>query len=422
VFVDRARVVVEGGRGGKGAISFRREAHVPRGGPDGGDGGRGGDVVLYATPDLSTLADFRYRHRFKAGAGAAGAGRKKHGKAGASLRVPVPVGTVVKTESGETIADLAAPGEELLAARGGAGGLGNPHFATSTRRAPRIAEDGAPGEERAIELELKVLADVGLIGLPNAGKSTLLAALTRARPKIAPYPFTTLSPNLGVAVAGDREIVIADIPGLIEGAHRGAGLGEEFLRHVERTRVLVHVLDASREDPAQDARIIDAELAAYGHGLTEKPQIYALNKIDLPGVAERIPQIRSALPRPDAPAFSVSALTGQGCRELLEATAALLPRAVAPAAAATTPSERRITDRGRTRDWRVTRDGDTYRVSGERLERLASGIDWESPEALTYFQRLLERLGVDRELRRQGVREGDTVKVGRVELEWREAS
>ena len=421
MFVDRAKVVVEGGRGGKGVISFRREAHVPRGGPDGGDGGRGGDVVLYATSDLSTLADFRYRHRFKAGSGEAGGGRKKHGKAGEHLRIAVPLGTVVRSGD-EMIADLSAVGDEVVAARGGAGGLGNAHFATSTRRAPRIAEDGEPGQERAIDLELKLLADVGLVGLPNAGKSTLLAALTRARPKIAAYPFTTLTPNLGVAVVGDRELVIADIPGLIEGAHKGAGLGEEFLRHVERTRVLIHVIDVSRESAAEDARVIDAELAAYGHGLPEKPQLYALNKIDVPGARERVDEICSALPRPDAPAFAVSALTGEGCRELLEATAATVARIPVPPVTAATAPERRITHRGRARDWEVTRHGDAYLVRGARLERLARGIDWQSPDALTYFQRLLTTLGIDRELRRQGVREGDTVKVGTMELEWREAS
>ena len=421
MFVDHARVVVEGGRGGRGAISFRREAHVPRGGPDGGDGGRGGDVVLYATDDLSTLADFRYRHRFKATSGEGGAGRKRHGKAGAHLRIPVPVGTVLRSGD-EILADLSTPGDEVVAARGGVGGLGNSHFATSTRQAPRIAEDGEPGEERTIDLELKLLADVGLVGLPNAGKSTLLAALTRARPKIAAYPFTTLTPNLGVAVVGDRELVIADIPGLIEGAHKGAGLGEEFLRHVERTRVLIHVIDVSRDSAADDARVIDAELAAYGHGLTEKPQLYALNKIDVPGARERVDQVRPALPRPDAPAFAVSALTGEGCRELLEATGALVAHIPAPPITAPAVTERRITHRGRARDWEVTRQGDAYLVRGARLERLARGIDWQSPDALTYFQRLLSTLGIDRELRRQGVQEGDTVKVGTMELEWREAS
>ncbi len=421
MFVDRARVVAEGGRGGRGAISFRREAYVPRGGPDGGDGGKGGDVVCFATPSLATLADFRYKRSLKAKAGGAGAGRKRHGRAGPDLRVPVPVGTLVKDARGDVIADLTEAGAEVVIARGGAGGAGNAHFATSTRRAPRIAQDGEPGDERSVELELKLLADVGLVGMPNAGKSTLLAALTRARPKIAAYPFTTLSPNLGVAVVGDREVVIADIPGLIEGAHAGAGLGEDFLRHVERTRVLVHVVDASRDGAGDDARIIDAELAAYGHGLAAKPQVYALNKMDLPEARASERSLRARLPRPEAAAFAISALTGQRCPDLLASAAALVAQAPVEHAAAA-PVERRITHRGTSRDWEVVRSDDHFLVRSPRLERLARGIDWESPDATTYFQRMLIRSGIEKELRRQGVREGDTVRVGTVELEWRDAT
>lgn len=417
MFVDRARIVVQGGRGGRGAISFRREAHVPRGGPDGGDGGRGGDVAFHASPDLSTLADFRYRKRLKAESGAAGAGKKRHGKGGASVRVPVPVGTLVKDERGNVLADLSTPGAEVVVARGGAGGLGNTHFTTSTRRAPRIAEDGEPGEERTIELELKLLADVGLVGLPNAGKSTLLAALTRARPKIAAYPFTTLSPNLGVAIVGDREIVIADIPGLIEGASRGAGLGEEFLRHIERTRVLVHVVDAARPGAAEGIRVVEAELSAYGHGVAGKPRLYALNKMDLEAARAHEAELRAHLG--EAGVFAVSALSGEGCRELLEAAAAEVARAPL-VEALPTPVERRITHRGTSRDWAVAKEDDHFVVRSPRLERLARGMDWQSPDAVTYFQRMLTRVGVDRELRRQGVREGDRVRVGALELEWRE--
>lgn len=419
MFLDHARVVVRAGRGGRGVISFRREAHVPRGGPDGGDGGRGGDVALEARGQLSTLADFRYTRRFSAESGGAGAGRKRHGRAGRDLVVPVPAGTVVK-EKGQLIADLARHGDRVAVARGGKGGLGNVHFATSTRRAPRIAEDGEPGEEREIELELKLLADVGLVGLPNAGKSTLLAATTRARPKIAAYPFTTLVPNLGVATVDDGELVLADIPGLIEGAHGGAGLGEEFLRHVERTRVLIHLLDASRNDPVADAGVVDAELGAYGRGLAEKPQIYALNKVDLPEARERAARVRGALPRGDVPAFLVSAATGEGCRELLRATAAVVSAHPLPAAASPL-AERRITHRGTSRDWEVLREGDAYRIRSSRLERLARGMDWSSADALVYFHRLLERSGIDRELRRLGVAEGDPVRVGALELEWSEA-
>ena len=419
MFVDRARIVASGGRGGRGAISFRREAHVPRGGPDGGDGGKGGDVIFYATPDLSTLSDFRYKRRLKAGSGEAGAGKKRHGRAGADLRIPVPVGTLVKDARGDVIADLASPEQQVVLARGGGGGLGNAHFATSTRRAPRIAQDGEPGDERAVELELKLLADIGLVGSPNAGKSTLLAALTHARPKIAAYPFTTLSPNLGVAVVGDRELVIADIPGLIEGAHRGAGLGEDFLRHVERTRVLVHVVDASQATALDDVHVVETELVAYGHGLAHKLRIYALNKIDLPEARVNADRLRGELSPTGAPVSAVSALTGDGCRELLEAAAALVARSPAPAAPPA-PVERRITHRGSSRDFEVVRSDDHFLVRSRSLERLARGIDWESPDAVTYFQRLLLRSGVEKELRRQGVREGDTVQVGSVELEWRD--
>ncbi len=415
MFVDRARVVVEGGRGGKGAISFRREAHVPRGGPDGGDGGNGGDIVFYSSPGLSTLSDFRHTRRFKAGSGDAGAGRKKHGKAGAGLRVPVPLGTVVKGARGEVIADLTAPGIEVVVARGGVGGIGNARFATSTRRAPRIAQDGDPGEERTLELELKLLADVGLVGLPNAGKSTLLAALTRARPKIADYPFTTLSPNLGVASVGGRELVLADIPGLIEGAHAGAGLGPDFLRHIERTRALVHVVDAARPDPLEDMRVIEGELQAYGHGVAEKPRVIALNKIDLPAGRDRAAALASRL----TGAIAVSALTGEGAAALLETAAARVAREPEPVAVAQRV-ERRITHRGTSRDWEVVRGDNHFLVRSPQLERLARGIDWESADARTFFHRQLARSGVEQELRRQGVREGDTVRVGTVELEWRE--
>ena len=421
MFLDLARIVVQGGRGGRGAISFRREAHVPRGGPDGGDGGRGGDVVFVAEENLSTLADFRYRRRIRAGSGGAGAGKRRHGKRGVDLAIPVPAGTLVKDERGQVLADLDASGDRFVVAGGGAGGRGNVHFVTSTRRSPRIAEDGEPGEERTIELELKLLADIGIIGLPNAGKSTLLAALTRARPKIASYPFTTLTPNLGVASVGDREVVLADIPGLIEGAHAGAGLGEEFLRHVERTQVLIHIVDASLPDAAESARIIDTELAAHGRGLAERPQIYGLNKMDLGEARENEARLRAGLARPDAPAFAVSALTGAGCRELLAAAAAVVERSL-PAPREPRAVERRITSRGTARDWEVRREGDAYQVRGSRIERLARGIDWESAEALTYFQRLLLRSGIDAELRRLGVREGDTVRIGALELEWREAT
>jgi GTPase len=419
MFVDHVRLEVAGGRGGRGAISFRREAHVPRGGPDGGDGGAGGDVVLLADQRRSTLSDFRHKRRFRAPSGTAGAGRKRSGKSGGDLVLRVPVGTLVKAANGTALADLARAGDRFVVARGGKGGKGNARFATSTRRAPRIAEDGHEGEERSVTLELKLLADIGIIGMPNAGKSTLLAALTRARPKVAAYPFTTLVPNLGVALVGEREVVIADIPGLIEGAHIGAGLGDRFLRHVERTRVLIHVVDASAVDPVADIRTVDAELTAYGAGLASKPQVYALNKMDLADARAAEPALRAALPRPEAPTFAISAATREGCRDLLRGAAELLEEHPAERPAA--PVERRISFRDSPKDWEVARDGDAYRVRSASLESLARGIDWESPEAVSYIQGVLARSGIESELRRLGARDGDTVKVGNVELEWREA-
>ena len=417
MFLDRARIRVRAGDGGRGAISFRREAHVPRGGPDGGDGGRGGDVVLRTDPQMTTLSEFRFRKAVAAASGGAGTGRDRHGRSAKDLIVAIPPGTVVRdATSGDVIVDAVAPGQEIVIARGGKGGRGNARFASSTHRAPRIAEDGQPGEEREVELELKLIADVGLVGLPNAGKSSLLAALTRANPKIAAYPFTTLTPNLGMLRSDDRELVIADIPGLIEGAHQGAGLGEEFLRHVERTRLLVHVVDLSRDDPLEDVRVIDAELAAHGAGLEARPLLMALNKIDLAEARDHAAAAERAL----APRRSVrvSAASGEGVPELAREILALCPpREVAPVAE---PAERRIEFARTTRDWAVEGEEGGFRVRGDRIERLAGGIDWDSPDAAAYFQGFLVRTGIERELRKLGVREGDTVRVGKIELEWQE--
>ncbi len=421
MFLDRARLVVKAGDGGRGVISFRREAHVPRGGPDGGDGGKGGDVVLRVDPQLGTLSDFRFTREASAESGQAGAGRNSTGRSGADRLLAVPPGTlVIDRATGQTVADLVAPGAELVVARGGAGGKGNARFATSTRQAPRIAEDGGKGERREIDLELKLLADVGLAGMPNAGKSTLLAALTSARPKIADYPFTTLVPNLGVARLDDRELVIADIPGLIEGASHGAGLGEEFLRHVERTRLLVHVVDASRPDPLADIETIDNELRSYGRGLEERPRLVALNKIDLPDAREAAPRVAASLRARGVETLAISAAAREGTAELLRLIFARCPpREVVPPS--TAPRERRIAFAGGARDWRVTREGEAYRVEGGRVERLASGIDWDSAEAAAYFQRHLSRSGIERELRSLGAKEGDTVRIGTLEMEWRES-
>jgi GTP-binding protein len=420
MFLDRARVPIKAGDGGKGVISFRREAHVPRGGPDGGDGGRGGDVILRVDDQLASLGDYRNQNLHAATSGSSGGGSNKSGKAGGDLTLRVPPGTTVKDlGTGEVVADLVSPGQEIIVARGGRGGRGNARFASSTRRVPRIAEDGQPGEQRDLELELRLIADVGLAGLPNAGKSSLLAALTRARPKIANYPFTTLTPNLGVARLDDRELVVADIPGLIEGASKGAGLGEEFLRHIERTRLIVHVVDASLPDPLAAIATIDTEIAAYGHALDQLPELFALNKIDLAEARDAVPDIVSALEAEGREAVVVSAASGEGVDRLNKRIFALCAARAKVEAAA--PAERRIVFAGSPKDVKVAREGEAYRVRGDRLERLATGIDWDSPEASAYFHRLLLRSGVEGKLRALGVKNGDTVRIGKLELEWTDA-
>jgi GTP-binding protein len=413
-------VPVKAGDGGKGVISVRREAHVPRGGPDGGDGGRGGDVILRVDDQLASLGDYRNQNLHAATSGSSGGGSNKSGKAGGDLTLRVPPGTTVKDlETGDVVADLVSPGQEIIVARGGRGGRGNARFASSTRRVPRIAEDGQPGEQRDLELELRLIADVGLAGLPNAGKSSLLAALTRARPKIANYPFTTLTPNLGVARLDDRELVVADIPGLIEGASKGAGLGEEFLRHIERTRLIVHVVDASLPDPLAAIATIDTEIAAYGHALDQLPELFALNKIDLAEARDAVPDIVTALEAEGREAVAVSAATGEGVDRLNKRIFALCAARAKVEAAA--PAERRIVFAGSPKDVKVEREGEAYRVRGDRLERLATGIDWDSPEASAYFHRLLLRSGVEGKLRALGVKNGDTVRIGKLELEWTDA-
>jgi GTP-binding protein len=326
VFHDRARIHVQAGRGGDGALSFRREKHVPKGGPDGGDGGPGGDVVLAADPDLRDLSSFRARQWFKAGKGGAGGGSGKHGASGEGIELPVPVGTQVFDGDEQLVADLAAPGARVVLASGGEGGRGNKRFATPTRQAPRFAETGMPGDEADYELRLKLLADAALVGLPNAGKSSLLARISNAKPKVAEYPFTTLQPVLGTVDSDERQLVVADVPGLIEGASEGVGLGHEFLAHLERARLLVHVIDAAAGDPAEAFAAINHELEEYGAGLAERPQVVVLNKIDLlpePPVFE-----------PDDPrvvrVFALSAATGEGVDAFRRSLFELCPPAEAP--------------------------------------------------------------------------------------------
>jgi len=322
-FLDSAKIWIEAGHGGAGCVSFRREKFVPKGGPDGGDGGRGGDVIARADARLNTLIDFRYRQHFRAERGGHGMGKNRHGRDGRSVVLVVPVGTQIYAEDGTTLlADLVEDGQEVVLARGGRGGRGNAHFRSPTNQAPRYAEPGEPGEARWIWLKLKLLADVGLVGLPNAGKSSLLAAMSRARPKVADYPFTTLYPHLGAVRVGDTDFVVADIPGLIEGAHAGAGLGDRFLAHVERCRILVHVIDVTHEDPVAARRTVRAELEAYGHGLEQRPEVIALNKCDLVDGA-RVREVAEALARDGAaPVFPVSAVTRVGVGALVDHLAA----------------------------------------------------------------------------------------------------
>jgi GTP-binding protein len=420
MFYDESDIYVKAGDGGDGCVAFRREKYVPFGGPAGGDGGRGGDVVLYVDTHLNTLHRFSRRRHFKAKAGRHGRGKNQHGANGDDARIPVPPGTVVYDgDTDELLGDLTEPGHTLVVAQGGRGGRGNARFASSTNQAPRIAEHGEPGQERNLHLELKVLADVGLVGMPNAGKSTLLAAVTAARPKIAPYPFTTLQPNLGVAVLdAQTEFVLADIPGLIEGASEGKGLGHEFLRHIERTRVLIHLLDGLSENPLTDLAAINTELATFGHGLTEKPQLVVLNKMDEPAVRERWPEIERTLIAQGHRPMAISALAREGTRDVLLRAAEMLAQLPQEPPAETLPVFRPETEE---EAFSVEREEeDVWRVHGARIERIAAMTVWNLDEAVYRFQRTLDHMGIAEALEEAGVQPGDTVRIGDNELSWEE--
>ncbi len=425
MFLDHVSLTVTAGDGGDGAATFRREAHVPRGGPDGGDGGRGGSLHLVVDAGMTTLGDYRFKHHFRAPGGGRGARSRRHGKAGRDQDLPVPPGTVVfDADTADMIADLVATGQRVLVARGGRGGLGNVHFTTATQRAPRHAQKGEPGEERRIRLELRLIADIGLVGLPNAGKSTLLAALTAAPPKIADYPFTTLEPNLGVLDLearhpdDHRRPTIADLPGLIEGASAGAGLGHAFLRHVQRTRVLGHVVDLAGRDPMADFLVLREELRLHDARLVDKPTLVIANKLDVPLAGDRLPAFSRAMQDEGLEVVAVSAREGGGLDGLLHAVARLLPDA-ATLAGPGEPAGVVVHRFDATEDgFSVQREADGYRVRGRRIERLAAQTDFDNEESAERFQRDLSRLGVERELVRAGVAVGDAVHIGRVELEW----
>ncbi len=425
MFYDEAKMYVKGGDGGDGSVAFRREKYVPHGGPAGGDGGDGGDVVLHVDAHRNTLYQFSKRTHFKAARGAHGRGSNQRGASGEDVRVAVPPGTMVyEAETGELLGDLTEPEDELIVAHGGRGGRGNASFASSTDQAPRIAEHGEPGQERWLRLELKVLADVGLVGMPNAGKSTLLAATTAARPKIAAYPFTTLQPNLGVVTLDpETEFVMADIPGLIEGASQGKGLGHEFLRHVERTRVLIHLLDGLSEDPLEGFEAINAELRAFSEDLADKPQIVAFNKIDMPQAEARWPDVKEAIEREGYPTMAISALTRENTRELLYRAATMLAEILEePVEPEQLPVFRLEEDEGGTAAQRFTieRVEDGWRVSGVALERMAAMTVWNLDESVQRFQRQLRKMGVTPALREVGVEPGDTVIIGDMDFTWEE--
>jgi GTP-binding protein len=418
MFFDEAKIFVKAGDGGNGAVAFRREKYVPRGGPAGGHGGKGGDVILEVDPQLNTLIHFKNRSHFKAARGEHGGGKNMTGADGEDIVIPVPPGTVIRdAETGQLLADLTEADQRAVAARGGKGGRGNSAFKSSTNQAPKIAERGLPGEERWLTLELKLIADVGLIGMPNAGKSTLLSVVSQARPKIADYPFTTLQPNLGVVVLEQRDLVMADIPGLIEGAHAGAGLGHQFLRHVERSRLLVHLLDGALPDPLANFDQINRELTLFSQKLAEKPQIVVLNKIDLPQAQAHWPAVQARACELDLPAYKISAVTGEGVRTLVAALFDRLDQL--PREETLFEEEVPVFTLDRADDYfEIHKLDDGWQITGPKIEQLAHQTYWEVDEAVMRAYQVLEKMGVHDALREAGVEPGDTVFLHDVELEW----
>ncbi len=419
MFVDEAEIEVKGGDGGKGAVSLRHEKFVPKGGPDGGDGAHGGAVIAIAEPHLRTLIDVTYRTHYEAQSGGDGASSNRRGKTGEDVIIKLPVGTVIRDAADKSlVADLTYGGQQVVLARGGRGGRGNASFTTSTRQTPRFAEKGEPGERRRLHLELKLLADVGVIGLPNVGKSSFIARVSAARPKIADYPFTTLVPNLGVVrLEEGSSFVIADLPGLVEGAHAGAGRGTEFLRHAERTQVFLHMLDAAvDQDLLVDFAIVMRELELYRPDLAQRPQLVLLNKIDLFPPEEKLEQAEAALREQDYEVFRISALTGAGVKPVLGRAVQLLgelavqAEELPPAEAPVLRPKRRL---------RVEKTGEgKFVVSGEEVERLVVMTDLDNEEAVRHLHRRLERMGVIERLRKLGAQDGDRVKLGAVELDF----
>lgn len=433
MFVDKAKVYVKGGDGGDGLIAFRREKYVPNGGPAGGDGGKGGDVIFRVDEGLRTLMDFRYQRHFKAKRGEKGRNKSQHGANAENMIVRIPPGTVlIDDDSGEVIADLTRHGQQVIVARGGRGGRGNIRFATPNNPAPELAENGEEGEERYVTMELKVMADVGLVGFPSVGKSTLLSVVSAAQPKIGAYHFTTITPNLGmVEVDDERSFVMADLPGLIEGAHEGVGLGHEFLRHVERTRVIIHVVDmagSEGRDPFDDWQKINDELRLYNPLLAERPQIVAANKMDMPEAEENLKAFGDKVKavRPDLEIMPISSLTRQGIKELLYRAAALLEEIPQEVAVEDVPevAERKVYkfDKKEDNAFTITRDNEAYVVHSERIERMLKRMQMNSHDAILKLARTMRHMGIDDELRRRGATDGTIVRIGDFEFEFVEGS
>jgi GTP-binding protein len=421
MFTDYVKIIAKAGNGGNGAISFRREKYVAAGGPDGGDGGKGGDIYFEVDPDSNTLIDFRYNKKFKAESGKNGEGGNRYGKSGQDLYIKVPIGTIVRdANTNEILADLSESGQKALILKGGRGGKGNSHFATSTRQAPRFAQDGEKGEERELILELKLLADVGLIGFPNVGKSTFLSMTTSATPKIADYHFTTLEPNLGVVKTdyGDS-FVIADIPGIIEGASEGTGLGIQFLRHIERTRLLLHVIDVSGSEgrnPVEDFYTINNELKQYSEKLSKRKQIIVANKIDVMQDEELYKELEKVAKENNMEIFKISAATNQGVSELIKHVSDVLK--TLPKENLIEIEDRKVYTLKDDKEYTITKEDGMFVIKGEAVEKVMRRVNIADNESLYYFQKSLDELGVNQKLKEMGVKEGDIVKIADYELEW----
>ena len=421
MFTDYVKIIAKAGNGGNGAISFRREKYVAAGGPDGGDGGKGGDIYFEVDPDANTLIDFRYNKKFKAENGKNGEGAHRYGKSGEDLYIKVPIGTIVRdAKSNEILADLSEKGQKTLILAGGRGGKGNAHFATSTRQAPRFAQDGEKGEEKELILELKLLADVGLIGFPNVGKSTFLSRTTSATPKIADYHFTTLEPNLGVVKTDYGEsFVIADIPGIIEGASEGTGLGLKFLRHIERTRLLLHVIDVSGSEgrnPVDDFYTINNELKQYSEKLSKRKQIIVANKIDAMQDEKSFKELQEVAKENNMEIFKISAVTGEGVSELIKHVAKVLK--TLPKEELVEIKDRKIYTLKDEDEYTITKEDGKFVIQGEAVERVMRRVNIEDNESLYYFQKSLDNLGVNQKLKEMGIKDGDIVKIADYELEW----